>query len=201
MGIPPVVTRGLVNTATRMADWGPAAYRGAIGAGALALQPGIDYYMSQKQAQAEGKDGSERAKYSATRTAIKAVVCAIGGMASREIGDRGAQFLVDALKLNPSEAFKKTIASNQAKKLAQLGLKAGKELTDDVYKAAYKKNIGMWAGNIVAVASIFVETALVNKVLNFTMDKLFKDKPFINKELPDKLSDIAPLQPGVKYDG
>ena len=110
---------------------------------------------------------SETRKYSAVRSAVRMVVCTTSGYIARELGQKLGKYLVDTGKIAVAKGYSK----------AQFALSAGNHLAV--------------AG---AVLSIFlIDVPFINKILNYTMDKIFKKNKNPQENTPNSGLTVKPF--------
>jgi hypothetical protein len=176
-----MLTPGQTNIMTKFAKMTPTYQRLSIGATGLFMQTYIDYHNKNVD--------EETRKYSAVRTAVKMIVTTAGGVTFREIGQRFGQWLVNTGKMPLSETILKEceILAKKSptalkREYADIVGKSVDKLTKtptakDLATKIFANKVGMCTAVIVAAISVFIwDMPFVNKIMNFTLKKLYGDK-------------------------
>lgn len=139
----PAATRQII----QLANLSPSKQRLVIGATAIVTHTSIDAFNPLVD--------EDTRKYSAARSAIKALVTMTSGVITREIGQKIGEYAVNAGKITPPPGIE---------------------------KAAFASSLGRVFAITGAVISIFlIDVPFINRFLNLTMNKMFNKEPGANK--------------------
>ncbi len=120
------------------------------------LAIGLFGLVSQTTIDATNKDVDEDTReYSAVRTAAKIIITTLGGIASREIGQKAGEWLINSNKIDIPQKYIKKFGTSAVKQ--------------------YGNAMGAACAIVAAAISVFAwDMPVTNKLMNWFMDKYEK---------------------------